>query len=279
MHLQEKLCRNAVVPHGQTMRQPTPDRPPAQAPLPAAGGDLRDQRARRLDGDRRPLGPRLRPHRQRPGDRRRSSSAPASCRRCSPRSSSPAPSSRRRGTRCRSSTAARRRPSAASPCWPTTSPWRAVIALAAVDGALALDRPLADPGRGRRRCSSRPASCAPATPCSTSPSPAAPRSAPPSPASSSPASASSRRCCSTPSPSTSSPASCFSAGHMPQAEPEPGQMRDRVRAGIAYIREKTDSAPAADRPGRRLRLLRRGDPGRGHLREGDARAPATPATA
>ena len=26
---------------------------------------------------------------------------------------------------------------------------------------------------------------------------------------------------------------------MPQAEPEPGRMRDRVRAGIAYIREKT----------------------------------------
>ena len=31
----------------------------------------------------------------------------------------------------------------------------------------------------------------------------------------------------------------FSAGKMPQAEPEPGQMRDRVRAGIAYIREQT----------------------------------------
>src|SRR5215207_5552506 len=31
----------------------------------------------------------------------------------------------------------------------------------------------------------------------------------------------------------------FSAGDIPQAEPEPGQMRDRVRAGIAYIREKT----------------------------------------
>lgn len=31
----------------------------------------------------------------------------------------------------------------------------------------------------------------------------------------------------------------FSAGDMPQAEPEPGRMRDRVRAGIAYIREET----------------------------------------
>jgi MFS family permease len=28
----------------------------------------------------------------------------------------------------------------------------------------------------------------------------------------------------------------FTAGSMPQAEPEPGRMRDRVRAGIAYIR-------------------------------------------
>lgn len=31
----------------------------------------------------------------------------------------------------------------------------------------------------------------------------------------------------------------FTAGAMPQAEPEPGRMRDRVRAGIAYIREQT----------------------------------------
>lgn len=31
----------------------------------------------------------------------------------------------------------------------------------------------------------------------------------------------------------------FSAGDMPQAEPEPGRMRDRVRAGVAYIREQT----------------------------------------
>ena len=31
----------------------------------------------------------------------------------------------------------------------------------------------------------------------------------------------------------------FSAGPMPQAEPEPGRMRERVRAGIAYIREQT----------------------------------------
>jgi len=31
----------------------------------------------------------------------------------------------------------------------------------------------------------------------------------------------------------------FSAGTMPQAEPEPGRMRDRVRAGLAYIRGET----------------------------------------
>lgn len=31
----------------------------------------------------------------------------------------------------------------------------------------------------------------------------------------------------------------FGAGSMPHAEPEPGQMRDRVRAGIAYIRGQT----------------------------------------
>ena len=31
----------------------------------------------------------------------------------------------------------------------------------------------------------------------------------------------------------------FTAGAMPQAAPEPGQMRERVRAGIAYIREQT----------------------------------------
>jgi MFS family permease len=30
----------------------------------------------------------------------------------------------------------------------------------------------------------------------------------------------------------------FTAGALPQAEPEPGRMRDRVRAGVAYIREK-----------------------------------------
>jgi MFS family permease len=31
----------------------------------------------------------------------------------------------------------------------------------------------------------------------------------------------------------------FMAGTMPQAEPEPGAMRDRVRAGLSYIREQT----------------------------------------
>lgn len=31
----------------------------------------------------------------------------------------------------------------------------------------------------------------------------------------------------------------FRAGDMPRAEPEPGRMRDRVRAGVAYIREQT----------------------------------------
>jgi MFS family permease len=31
----------------------------------------------------------------------------------------------------------------------------------------------------------------------------------------------------------------FTAGKMPQAEPEPGRMRDRVRAGIVYIRGET----------------------------------------
>src|SRR5215213_6080598 len=31
----------------------------------------------------------------------------------------------------------------------------------------------------------------------------------------------------------------FSAGDMPQAEPEPGRMRDRVRAGVDYIRGQT----------------------------------------
>lgn len=31
----------------------------------------------------------------------------------------------------------------------------------------------------------------------------------------------------------------FTAGSMPQAEPEPGRMRDRVRAGLSYIREQT----------------------------------------
>jgi MFS family permease len=32
----------------------------------------------------------------------------------------------------------------------------------------------------------------------------------------------------------------LTAGPLPQAEPEPGRMRDRVRAGIAYLREKTE---------------------------------------
>lgn len=31
----------------------------------------------------------------------------------------------------------------------------------------------------------------------------------------------------------------FTAGAMPQAEPEPGRMRDRVRAGFAYVRSQT----------------------------------------
>ena len=31
----------------------------------------------------------------------------------------------------------------------------------------------------------------------------------------------------------------FTAGSMPQAEPEPGRMRDRVRAGVAYIHSQT----------------------------------------
>ena len=150
-------------------------------------------------------------------------------------------------------------------------PRRAWSSLAAIDGALALTGAHADPGRGRGDARARRASCAPATRSSTSPSPAAPRSARRSPGWSSPPSASSRRCCSTPSPSTRSPGSSFTAGPLPHAEPEPGRLRDQVRAGLAYIREQADAAPAAGRPGRRLRLLRRGDPDRGDLREGDAR--------
>lgn len=32
----------------------------------------------------------------------------------------------------------------------------------------------------------------------------------------------------------------LTAGRLPQAEPEPGRMRDRVRAGVAYLREKAE---------------------------------------
>ena len=55
------------------------------------------------------------------------------------------------------------------------------------------------------------------------------------------------------------------------ARPRQGRHRLHPREGRA--------AAAADRPGRRLHLLRRRDPGRGRLRQGDARRRATPATA
>ncbi len=100
------------------------------------------------------------------------------------------------------------------------------------------DRAGADPGGRGRHARARPASCAPATRSSTSPSPAAPPSARPSPGWWSPASASSPRCCSTPSPSTPIAWILLTAGPLPQAEPDPGRLRERVRAGLAYIREQ-----------------------------------------
>ena len=77
-------------------------------------------------------------HRQRPGDGRPLPRHPLPPRPARRRSWSPGPSSRRRASRCRSSTAARRRPSAAWPCSPTNFSLAGVIVLAAVDGALAL---------------------------------------------------------------------------------------------------------------------------------------------
>ena len=63
----------------------------------------------------------------------------------------------------------------------------------------------------------------------------------------------------------------LTAGPLPHVEPDPGRLRERVRAGLAYIREQADAAAAAGRPGRGLRLLRRGDPDRGDLRQADPR--------
>ena len=63
----------------------------------------------------------------------------------------------------------------------------------------------------------------------------------------------------------------LTAGPLPRAEPEPGLASDRVRTGHRLHPGETDAAAPADRAGRRLRLLRRGDPDRGDLRQGDAR--------
>ena len=63
----------------------------------------------------------------------------------------------------------------------------------------------------------------------------------------------------------------FTTRPMPQAEPEEGRLREQVRAGLGYIRGERHAQAPARRPGGRLRLLLGGDPDRGDLRQGDAR--------
>ena len=93
------------------------------------------------------------------------------------------------------------------------------------------DRPLPDPRRRRRAARARGRAARRQRDPQRRLHRRAPRSAPASPASSSPASASRPRCCSTRSPSTLIAWILLTAGPLPQAEPEPGRMRDRVRAG------------------------------------------------
>ena len=63
----------------------------------------------------------------------------------------------------------------------------------------------------------------------------------------------------------------FTARPLPHAEPEPGQLREQVRAGLAYIRDNVTLQRLIGGRGRGPRLLlgRRSD--RGRLREGIAR--------
>ena len=129
------------------------------------------------------------------------------------------------------------------------------------------------PARRRPPCSPRPGSCARATRCSTSRSRSAPRAARRSPASWSPAPGSRRRCSPTRSRSWRSPALLAVARRLELPEPEEPEApwTDRLRRGLAYVRERPGAAPPARRPGARVRLLRPGDPDRGRVREGDAR--------
>ena len=71
----------------------------------------------------------------------------------------------------------------------------------------------------------------------------------------------------------------FTARPLPQAEPEPGRLREQVRAGLAYIRDHVTLQRLIGAAGRRPRLLLGRGPDRGRLREGDPRRRATPATA
>ena len=257
--------------HRLAMRKPRPDRPPAAAPLPAARDDLRGQRAGRLDGDHRPLGAGLRPHRQRPGDRR---AVPRNPLPAGPAGAAPGHPGRAAAAAIRAAGHLLRRGGGLRrrwPCSPTTSRWPAVIVAGDDRRRPGADRPRADPRGGRGAAGADRRAARRQRPAQRRLHRRRRGRARRWPAWSSPASASRRRCCSTPPPSTLIAWILLTAGAAAAgrartgADARPGPRRPRLHP------REGDAAAAAGRPGRRLRLLRRGDPDRGRLRQGDAR--------
>ncbi len=71
----------------------------------------------------------------------------------------------------------------------------------------------------------------------------------------------------------------FTAGPLPHAEPEPGRMREQVRAGLAYIRDKVVLRRLLVAQGAAFVFFSAVDPDRGRSTPRRRSAPATPATA
>ena len=254
--------------------------PPAPR-IPESRPRLPRQRARQLARRDRARDPRLRPDRQPDGDRGpvlRHALRPGAC---SPRRSS------RGSRRCRSGS-----------CFPVSTPPRrrssSLLALIVDSFALAagarardrrrlarLGRAGADPRRRDRGAGAR----RPAARGQRAAQHRLHRRRRRRPGdrrrSSSPAPGSRRRCSPTRSRSWRSPACSSSPAACELPEPEEPEARwtERLRRGLAYVRERPGAAAPARRPGARLHLLRPGDPDRGRVREGDARRRATPATA
>ena len=253
--------------------------PTQAARLQPAGGRLHGQRARQLGRRDRAGGAGLRPDRQPARDRRAVPGHAVRARASSARAGRAGRAGRHASGCCRCCTSARRPPSSRSPPPRTTSRSALVVALAAVDGTLAIARPRLHARLRRGGADALTGSCARATRSSTSASRSPAPSGPRSPASRSPRSASQTALLLDAASFVLVAAMLAAATSLPQVKAQPERVVGTPARGLRVRARPAGAAPADDDAGGRVRVLQRSCCRSRSCTRRRRSTPATPATA